>query len=161
MGDFTNVQVSLVAVKLVPLGENPAKLTIPGAYAGSAGSAGYGSWCSAPLSQTLQGTLDVDADGTLDAAVHYVELYMPNSLTADLGFGGVRIRWKRQVTPAPSTPTFGDVPETHPFYPFIEALAASGVTGGCGIGVFCPEAALTRGQMAVFLAKALGLHWTD
>jgi hypothetical protein len=33
------------------------------------------------------------------------------------------------------------------------------VTGGCGNGNYCPDAPLTRGQMAVFLAKALGLHW--
>lgn len=160
-GDFTYVQASLVAVKLVPIGENPATLSIAGAAAMSGGSAGYGSWCSGPLSYTLRSTLDVEGDGILDAAVHYLALYMPHSLENQLGFGAARIRWKRQVTPAPSTPTFGDVPDTHPFFPFIEALAASGITGGCGFGVFCPEAALTRGQMAVFLAKAIGLHWTD
>ena len=161
LGDFTYVAAYLVAVKLVPIGENPATVSIPGAAAMSGGSAGYGSWCSGPLSYTLRGTLDVEGDGTLDAAVHYLALYMPHSLENELGFGAARIRWKRQVTPAPSTPTFGDVPDTHPFYPFIEALAASGITGGCGFGIFCPEAALTRGQMAVFLAKAMGLHWTD
>ena len=43
--------------------------------------------------------------------------------------------------------------------PVVEALAASGVTAGCGTGTdFCPNAPLTRGQMAVFLSKALGLH---
>ena len=63
---------------------------------------------------------------------------------------------------AASAPTFGDVPETHPFSRFIEALAASGITGGCGDGSnYCPNAPLTRGQMAVFLAKALGLHWVE
>jgi hypothetical protein len=34
-----------------------------------------------------------------------------------------------------------------------------GSRSGCGGGNFCPDAAVTRGQMAVFLAKALGLHW--
>ena len=42
---------------------------------------------------------------------------------------------------------------------FVEALVASGITAGCGNGNFCPDAPLTRGQMAVFLSKALGLHW--
>jgi len=56
--------------------------------------------------------------------------------------------------------TFNDVPTGHPFFQFIEALAASGITAGCGDGTdFCPNAPLTRGQMAVFLSKALGLHW--
>ena len=74
-------------------------------------------------------------------------------------FNGVRLKWKRQVSPAPGTATFGDVPTTHLFFQYVEALAASGITSGCGGGNFCPDAAVTRGQMAVFLAKALGLHW--
>jgi hypothetical protein len=69
------------------------------------------------------------------------------------------VYWTRQVSPAPPMATFGDVPTSHPFFQFVEALAKSGITGGCGGGSFCPDAALTRGQMAVFLAKALGLQW--
>jgi len=61
----------------------------------------------------------------------------------------------------PSAPTFADVPDSHPFSQFIEALAASGITGGCGSGNFCPDNPLTRGQMAAFLSKALGLHWPN
>lgn len=75
-------------------------------------------------------------------------------------FRSVRLYLQRQVSPAPTTATFGDVPTGHPFFRHIEALAASEVTGGCGDGNYCPEAPLTRGQMAVFLAKALGLHWS-
>ena len=64
-----------------------------------------------------------------------------------------------QVSPAPDTATFTDVPTSHPFFQYIEALAASGITGGCGGGNYCPNAPLTRGQMAVFLSKALGLEF--
>ena len=32
---------------------------------------------------------------------------------------------------------------------------------GCGSGNFCPDSPLTRRQMAVFLSKALGLHWPN
>jgi hypothetical protein len=74
-------------------------------------------------------------------------------------FGWVEIWWHRSVSPAPATATFTDVPTDHLFFQYIEALAASGITGGCGPGIYCPDAPLTRGQMAVFLAKALGLHW--
>lgn len=74
-------------------------------------------------------------------------------------FGYVEIWWRLAVSDPPATPTFGDVPSSHPFYQFIEALAKSGITGGCGGGNFCADSALTRGQMAVFLSKALGLHW--
>ena len=38
-------------------------------------------------------------------------------------------------------------------------FAKSGITGGCGAGNYCPNQPLTRGQMAVFLAKGLGLSW--
>ncbi len=74
-------------------------------------------------------------------------------------FGWVEVWWKRSVSPAPGAATFNDVPTNHPFFQFIEALAASGITGGCGNGNYCPDNPVTRGQMAVFLAKALGLHW--
>ena len=41
----------------------------------------------------------------------------------------------------------------------IDALAAAGVTAGCRTGPlrYCPGRSVTRGQMATFLARALGL----
>lgn len=72
---------------------------------------------------------------------------------------GARVFYRRQVSPPPLTARFADVPTTHPFFKFVEALAASGITAGCGGGNFCPNSSVTRGQMAVFLASALGLHW--
>jgi hypothetical protein len=63
------------------------------------------------------------------------------------------------VSDPPATPTFADVPSNVFGYSQIEALAASGVTGGCGSGNFCPNQAVTRAQMAIFLSKALGLYW--
>ena len=76
-------------------------------------------------------------------------------------FGAVRIYYQLQVSPAPATATFNDVPTSDPAFQFIEAIVASGITAGCGGGNYCPDAPLTRRQMAVFLAKALGLHWPD
>jgi hypothetical protein len=70
-----------------------------------------------------------------------------------------RVGYKLQISPDPATATFTDVPVGHPFHRFVEALYASGITGGCGGGNYCPDAPVTRGQMAVFLAGALGLHW--
>ena len=72
---------------------------------------------------------------------------------------GVRLYYKLQVSPAPTQATFNDVPTGHPFFQFVEALVASGITAGCGSGNYCPDNPVTRGQMAVFIAKALGLHW--
>jgi hypothetical protein len=75
------------------------------------------------------------------------------------GFESVRIFYHLQVHPSPGTATFADVPTSHPFFQFVEALVASGITVGCGGGDYCPDQAVTRGQMAVFLSKALGLHF--
>jgi hypothetical protein len=74
-------------------------------------------------------------------------------------FAWVEVWWRRTVSPAPGSPSFNDVPTDHPFFQYIEALKASGITGGCGGGSYCPNNPVTRGQIAVFLAKALGLHW--
>jgi S-layer family protein len=63
------------------------------------------------------------------------------------------------INPAPAVASFSDVPTSHPFFQFIEALARSGITSGCGNGNFCPDAPLSRGQMAVFLSLGLGLHF--
>jgi len=84
---------------------------------------------------------------------------LTGSGTSATRFSGVILGYKLQVSPAPVFPDFNDVPTTHPFFQFIEALYASGITAGCGSGNYCPDAPLTRGQMAVFLSKALGLQW--
>lgn len=52
---------------------------------------------------------------------------------------------------------FLDVPCASPFAPWIEQLAAEGITGGCGGGNFCPNDVNLRGQMAAFLSKTFGL----
>jgi len=56
--------------------------------------------------------------------------------------------------PPPCTGVFGDVPCPSTFANWIEALAAEGITGGCGGGNYCPTIPVRRDQMAVFLLKA-------
>jgi hypothetical protein len=56
-------------------------------------------------------------------------------------------------TPPPCSGVFLDVPCTSGFAPWIEAMAAEGITGGCGNGNFCPTSPVRRDQMAVFLLK--------
>jgi hypothetical protein len=57
--------------------------------------------------------------------------------------------------PPPATGTFfTDVPAGSFAAAWIEQLAAAGITSGCGGGKFCPNAAVTRAQMAVFLLRA-------
>jgi hypothetical protein len=73
----------------------------------------------------------------------------------------LQFTWTRQVSPAPATASFIDVPTTHPYFRFIEALKDSGITGGCSVtpALYCPNSPITRGEMAVFLAAAFGLSW--
>lgn len=73
-----------------------------------------------------------------------------------------RIQYRLQVSPAPATATFPlDVPVGHPFFRFVEAMARSGLTGGCAPNSFCPDTPVTRGQLSVFLSVALGLHFPN
>jgi S-layer homology domain len=76
-------------------------------------------------------------------------------------FRGVRIAMLRQVSEAPATATFSDVPTSHPYFRFIEALTGALISGGCGNGEFCPDRPVTRGEMAVFLSVGLGLNFPD
>ena len=56
------------------------------------------------------------------------------------------------------TGLFVDVPCPSLFANWIEQLKADFVTAGCGPPCFyCPASPNTRGQMATFLVKALGL----
>ena len=55
--------------------------------------------------------------------------------------------------PPACTGTFTDVPCPSAYADWIEQLAAEGVTAGCGGGDYCPDASVTRAQMAVFLLK--------
>lgn len=82
-----------------------------------------------------------------------------NDLTTT--FSGLRVRYHLQVSPAPGAATFTDVPTSHIFFQYIEALASSGITGGCATGYYCPDNYVTRGQMAKFLSIALGLQWIN
>lgn len=50
---------------------------------------------------------------------------------------------------------FDDVPGGHPFSDFVNIIADAGITSGCAAGSYCPDAPVTRGQMAVFLVRAL------
>lgn len=111
---------------------------------------GCGTTSSAPLNITVQ-----------NASQYYSLLARIADNSVTVLFRAVRVRYQLQVSPAPGSPTFLDVLPGHPFFPFVEALAASGITAGCGDGNFCPDQPLTRGQMAVFLSVALGLHFPN
>jgi hypothetical protein len=57
--------------------------------------------------------------------------------------------------PACTTPVFADVPASSPFCRWIEELVRREVTSGCAPGSFCPDAPVSREQMAVFVLRTL------
>ena len=63
------------------------------------------------------------------------------------------------LPPLPGAQTFADVPLSDPFARWIAQLAADGITGGCAVNParYCPDQAVTRGQMAVFLVRTFSL----
>ncbi len=99
----------------------------------------------------------------------YVMRLVGNGITAGVGGGfyGPAQNTKRQqmavfllkaahgacYVPPPCSGVFPDVPCSNNFAPWIEQLAAEGITGGCGGGNYCPDNPVRRDQMAVFLLK--------
>jgi hypothetical protein len=100
----------------------------------------------------------------------YVTKLVSNAITVGVGGGlyGVDQPTLRQqmavfllkarhglcYVPPPCSGTFSDVPCPSTFAAWIEALAAEGITTGCGGGKYCPTSPVRRDQMAVFLLKA-------
>jgi hypothetical protein len=99
-------------------------------------------------------------DNIFDNGMYVIDIFT-GTFGSSLKFKGVDLRWNRQVSAAPLNPTFDDVPTDDFGFAYIEALSASGITSGCNAAPpqFCPDRQITRREMAIFLAKALGLHW--
>jgi len=115
---------------------------------GDSNTPGCGAFASAAVSKTVNNV----------NFTYVVNVFMGSSLNH---LRRVKVIYKRQVSPGPATATFGDVPTNHAFFPFIEALVKAGITSGCGAGIYCPDSAVTRGQMAVFLSRAFGFNWPN
>jgi hypothetical protein len=78
---------------------------------------------------------------------------------ASLKLRAVRLYWTRQVTPLDGVAEFSDVPLDNTYRQYVEAATASGILTECAAGRFCPENPVTRAQLALALAKALGLKY--
>jgi hypothetical protein len=88
--------------------------------------------------------------------------YCPNSAAtrAQMAVFLLTAKYGPTFVPPPAQGVFQDVPVNDPFAKWIEKLAADGVTGGCSTNppLFCPNNAVTRGQMAVFLTRNFNLQ---
>jgi Carboxypeptidase regulatory-like domain/S-layer homology domain len=112
---------------------------------------------------------DVAASYYADAAIHGLTgaritvgcggaKFCPDTALSRAVMSVVLLRSKRGADYRPPAATgivFDDVqPETFAA-DFIEEAARSGISTGCGAGKFCPEAAVLRKEMAVFLLRTL------
>ena len=135
-----------LVVRRAPVHEGPVETL---ATAGTSGTPGCGF-----VTTTLA------TPETIDNAANNYDFHVILGI-ADINtrLQAVRAIYRLQVSPPPGVATFSDVPTSHPFFQFVEALVASGITVGCGSGLYCVDTPITRGEMAVFLSKALGLHF--
>ena len=53
--------------------------------------------------------------------------------------------------------SYNDVPLNHWASRAIDAISYAGISSGCGSGNFCPDALVTRAELAVMLQRALHL----
>ena len=92
--------------------------------------------------------LDVSAN---DFAANFIEQFYQMAVFL------LRAKHGSGYSPPVSTGVFNDVDSSYWAADWIEQLAAEGITAGCGNGNYCPEASVTRAQMAVFLVRTFGL----
>jgi hypothetical protein len=91
-------------------------------------------------------TVDTDGDGVGDNADAF-----PNNPGEWLDTDGDGLGDNEDPYPIGH---YADVPPGHPAYHAVEALADAGITAGCSAGNYCPQAVLTRAQLAVLLDRA-------
>jgi hypothetical protein len=120
-----------------------------------------GSFSSQGASGCLVAVSGLTPETIDNSAHHYLLQVVINGTDVTTRFSSVQLFYSLQVSPAPGTATFNDVPTNHQFFPFIEALAAAGITTGCSDNrpLYCPDNFVTRGQMAALFSRALGLHF--
>ena len=101
---------------------------------------------------------------TVDNAGHFLLIETEfGALDGTNRLAGSAVGYQLQVSAAPATATFNDVPTSDLAFQFVEAFAAAQITVGCSTSppMYCPDNFVTRRQMAVFFAKALGLNWAQ
>ena len=100
--------------------------------------------------------------GIAEGCDHYSLRFCPDDQANRLQVAVLLARAAR--LPRPEEPyriNFADVPDSFPHASEIYALAEAGITVGCAANRFCPDAPLTRDQMATFLMRALDLAPLD
>jgi len=88
-------------------------------------------------------------------------IYCPDTSTtrAQMAIFLLRGKYGPNYTPPPvgAGTGFTDVPADYWAAAWIKQLALEGITSGCGPGLYCPDSAVTRGQMSIFIVRTFNL----
>jgi len=99
-------------------------------------------------SGTNSGTIPTNVAANLDSGGFAVI----SPRTGSIGLGGTHVQVMQSGLPFQ---LFTDVPIGHPFLHHIAVMRKFSVVSGCGTAEYCPDALTTRGQMAVFVVRAV------
>ncbi len=148
--------ITATSPALTPGSVNPVTVTNPGGTAGTLPNGWVANFTDVPNGQQFyQYVIRLVANG-ITAGCGPGTTYCPlNSVTrAQMAVFLLKSKNGLCFVPPACAGVFPDVPCSNLFAPWIEALFAAGITGGCGNGNYCPSTAVTRQQMAVFLLKS-------
>ncbi|MEO8356949.1 MAG: S8 family serine peptidase [Chloroflexota bacterium] len=106
----------------------------------------------ASINSLLEKKTDMDQNGGL---ITGLESERPDNISAQFWGGTLQLHLALDNI---INPTFTDVPFTHMFWKYIEAFYDAGITTGCSQSPkkYCPLNNVTRGEMAVFVERAMG-----
>ncbi len=136
---------------------NPQQVVIPstGGLAGTAVAANQGCiWTtavSAPWLGLPPGVEGFSGSGFLALTASPNSSAFPRVATASVSGEFVQFLQKGVNTPE----LFADVPSSHLFFDYITMMRTTGLTSGCTPTTYCPDRTISRGEMSVFLVRAL------
>jgi hypothetical protein len=113
-------------------------------------SADYGLTSPGGTGNCYDGTIGHDCYlMTVGSANHAGVTHWDTRFSETVSSGGLKY-WKLHIGDS-----FSDVPRAQPFYKKIETMLHNGITSGCTATAYCPDVAVGRDQMAIFIAKGI------
>jgi len=162
----TTVSVTLVASTVTTSLTEPDTIDLAEAFSGAAFVGGV-KLCVASINGGFDFPWRVRTRLPLadwDVVQYFLRVTIPaqGAALSPSALGPGLVTWRRAISDAPGSATFDDVGTGDDYFQYVEALNAAGVMTSCdGGNHFCPDAPVTRKQLALFLARALGVYWPD
>jgi hypothetical protein len=113
------------------------------------GTADYGLSLPGESNNCFDGTTGHNCYRVSLGAEDHTGIHQDLFFRENLSSGGYKF-WRLHVGES-----FSDVPRSQPFYKKIETLFHDGITTGCNATAYCPGDVVSRGQMAIFIARGI------